>query len=226
MDERLEELARALDHRFDRVALLRQAVTHPSVDGERGRPSAFERLEFLGDRVLGLVVAEMLLAKFLDEAEGSLGRRQAALVSRETIARVARTLGIERALVTTKGEGDGNDRATQTMLGDACEAVFGAVFLDAGFDAAARVIRVLWQPLLEESVAPPRDSKTELQEWAQGRGRPLPNYALLGRQGPDHGPEFHVEVTVEGEKQAEGRGPTKRAAEQAAAASLLQRVKR
>jgi ribonuclease-3 len=226
MDERLQDLARALDHRFGRIELLRQALTHPSADGERGRPSAFERLEFLGDRVLGLVVAEMLIERFPDEAEGDLARRQAALVSRDMVARVARTLGLEDALIVAKGEQEAGGRANPAMLADACEAVLGALFSDGGFEPAARAVRAHWLPLVAESATPPRDAKTALQEWAQARGRPLPGYALLGRQGPDHGPEFHVAVSVEGVPPAEGRGSTKRAAEQAAAAALLARLAR
>jgi len=226
MDERLEDLSHALDHRFDRIALLRQAVTHPSADGERGRASAFERLEFLGDRVLGLVVAEMLLERYPDEAEGDLARRQAALVNRDQVARVALALGIDRVLVLSKGEQEAGGHANPAMLADACEAVLGALFQDGGFQAAARIVRACWQPLMEESAAPPRDAKTALQEWAQARGRPLPSYAVLSREGPAHGPKFHVTVSVTGEAQAEGRGASKRAAEQAAAAALLERVTR
>jgi len=224
MDERLRDLAGALDYRFRRPALLLDSVTHPSAAGERGRPSAFERLEFLGDRVLGLVVADMLFQRFPQEAEGDLARRQAALVNRDSLARVAQALGLDRALVLAKDEGDG--RANPGMLADACEAVLGAVFSDGGFEAAARIVRTHWEPLISENAAPPRDAKTELQEWAQGRGRPLPAYAVVDREGPAHDPIFHVSVTVEGESAAEGRGASKRIAEQAAAAALLARVAR
>ena len=225
MDERLQDLAGALDYRFRRPALLLEAVTHPSATVDRGRPSAFERLEFLGDRVLGLVVADMLFRRFPDEAEGDLARRQATLVSRDSLARVALTLGIDRAILLSKTEHDGESRANPAMLADACEAVLGAVFEDGGFDAAAPIVRIHWEPLIAENASPPRDAKTALQEWAQGRGKPLPTYTILDRKGPDHGPMFHIAVSVTGESPAEGHGASKRAAEQAAAAALLARVK-
>jgi ribonuclease-3 len=222
MDERLQDLGRALDYRFSRPMLLRDAVTHPSASSQRIGVSAFERLEFVGDRVLGLVVAEMLYRRFPDEAEGELARRQAALVSRDSLVRVALTLGIDRALVLSKEEGDG--RTNPGMLADACEAVLGAVFDDGGFEPAARIVRARWEPLIAEAVDPPRDAKTALQEWAQGRGKPLPVYTVLSREGPAHDPVFHIAVNVSGELPAEGRGTSKRVAEQAAAAALLARV--
>ena len=222
MDERLEDLGRALDYRFSRPMLLLDAVTHPSASSERGRISAFERLEFVGDRVLGLVVADMLYRRFPEEAEGDLARRQSALVNRDSLARVAMTLGIDRAMVLSKEEGDG--RVNPGMLADACEAVLGAVFGDGGFEAAAKIVRAQWEPLIAEAAAPPRDAKTALQEWAQGHGKPLPVYAIVSRDGPDHDPMFLISVTVAGEAPAEGRGASKRAAEQAAAAALLGRV--
>ena len=222
MDERLADLGRALDYRFERPALLIEAVTHPSASSRRVGASPFERLEFVGDRVLGLVVADMLYRRFPDESEGDLARRQAALINRDSLARVARTLGIDRALVLPEGEGDG--RINSGMLADACEAVLGAVFSDGGFDPAARIVRTHWEPLIAEAVAPPRDAKTTLQEWAQGHGKPIPTYTIMSREGPDHDPVFHVAVSVAGESPAEGRGASKRAAEQTAAAALMARV--
>lgn len=220
-DETVRNLIDALDYAFRTPDLLMDALTHPSADGARGR--AFERLEFLGDRVLGLVVADMLLRHFPEEAEGHLARRQAQLVRRDTLARVARTLGIDRAVILSKGEDEGAGRDNPALLADACEAVLGAVFADGGLDAAARIIRARWAPLVAEAAAPPRDAKTALQEWAQGRGLPLPVYAVLEQAGSAHEPTFHVSVAVQG-KSGEGRGTSKRVAEQAAAAALLEQL--
>lgn len=225
-DDAVQDLGKALDYRFQEPQLLIDALTHPSVDSARGQASAFERLEFLGDRVLGLVVADMIYRRFPKEAEGHLARRQAALVKRESLARVARDLGIDKAVILSKSEDEGSGRSNPGLLADACEAVLGAVYADGGLDAAAAIIRKHWDPLVAEAIAPPRDAKTALQEWAQGRGLPLPAYSVLEQAGLAHEPMFHVSVVVEGEKPGDGRGTSKRAAEQAAAASLLDRLTR
>lgn len=231
MDSRLNDISRALDYRFCRPELLEEALTHSSACPARGRsnPSArprvaYERLEFLGDRVLGLAVAEMLFYTFPHEAEGALARRHAALVRREALARVAATLGLDAALIMSKGEEEGGGRHNPTMLADACEAVLGAVYADGGLAAAVTIIRRHWEPLMAESVTPPKDAKTGLQEWAQGRGKPLPVYQTLGMEGPQHDPLFMISVTVEGYAPVTGRGASKRVAEQAAAAAMLEKV--
>jgi ribonuclease-3 len=221
------DLYAVLGHAFARPELLSQALTHPSMQqGRRSRTSdPYERLEFLGDRVLGLVVADMLLARFPDEAEGALARRHAALVRREAVARVAREIGLPRYLVLAKGEDDSGGRANPGILADACEAVIGALYADAGFQVASAFVRSRWETLMEEALAPPKDAKTGLQEWAQGRGLALPRYKILGQEGPPHEPIFLMEVSVEGVGSAVGRGASKRVAEQAAAGLLLEQVK-
>lgn len=224
MDERLGTVSRALDYHFRQPELLEEALTHPSALAARRRAVAFERLEFLGDRVLGLVVADMLYRHFAAEPEGDLARRQSALVQRDTLARVARDLGLDEALLLARGEGQAAGRANPAMLADACEALLGAVYADGGLEAAARIIRRHWRPLMAETPAPPRDAKTALQEWAQGRGHPLPVYTILTREGPAHEPSFLIEVSVSGEEPAQGQGKSKRAAEQAAATALLARL--
>ncbi|HEY1720865.1 MAG TPA: ribonuclease III [Magnetospirillaceae bacterium] len=225
-DDAVQDLGKALEYRFNEPQLLIGALTHPSVDSGRGQVSAFERLEFLGDRVLGLVVADMIFKRFPNEAEGHLARRQAALVRRESLARVARTLGIDKAVILSKSEDEGTGRSNPALLADACEAVLGAVYADGGLEPAAIIIRKHWEPLVAEAIAPPRDAKTALQEWAQGRGLPLPVYTVIDQAGLAHEPMFHVSVIVEGEKPANGKGTSKRAAEQAAAASLLDQLTR
>jgi len=219
-------LAARLGHVFARPDLLTQALTHPSIVQGRTprRSTAYERLEFLGDRVLGLAVADLLLSSFPDEPEGALARRHAQLVRRESLARVALTTGLGAAIVMSKGEEDAGGRANPALLADACEAVIGALFADAGFDIAARFVRGQWTPLMDESAAPPKDAKTALQEWAQGLGRPLPTYTVVGIDGPPHDPIFRISVAVDGAEAATGCGSSKRAAEQAAATALLERL--
>ncbi len=231
MDQRLNDISRALDYRFRRPEMLEEALTHSSACPARGRGGAsvrprvaYERLEFLGDRVLGLSVAEMLFYRFPQENEGALARRHAALVRREALARVAMTLGLDAALIMSKGEEEGGGRQNPTMLADACEAVLGAVYADGGLEVAARIVRRHWEPLMAESVTPPKDAKTGLQEWAQGRGKPLPVYQTLGMEGPQHDPIFLISVTVEGYAPVTGRGASKRVAEQAAATAMLEKV--
>ncbi len=217
MAPRVERLSAALGHRFQKPELLDEALTHSSVLADRKRrgPGAYERLEFLGGRVLGLVVAELLFQRFPDEPEGSLTRRLVALVRREALTRVAEEIGLA-AYLDSRG-----DDETPTMLADACEAVIAALYLDGGLEAAAGFIRRHWAPLLLETPVPPKDAKTALQEWAQGRGLPLPAYETVGSTGPSHKPTFTMRVTVKGFPPVEGTGTSKRAAEQAAAAAML-----
>ena len=217
------QLAERLGHAFGRPALLREALTHPSAADRAQR--SYERLEFLGDRVLGLIVADLLLARFPKEPEGALARRLAALVRKETLAEVAETQDLGAYLILAKGEREAGEDANPGLLADACEAVIGALYLDGGLEAARRFVEPLWAPLLEADRTPPQDAKTALQEWAQGRGLPLPSYRELRREGPPHDPVFTVEVTVAEEEPEAGTGRSKRLAEQAAATRLLTRLK-
>lgn len=223
-----DDLYAVLGHRFSQPGLLTQALTHPSIDQgrrNRRRSTDYERLEFLGDRVLGLVVADMLYHRYPNEPEGALARRFTALVRGETVAKVAQTIGLGTHLAMARGDEDAGGRANPGILADACEAVIGALFADAGFEAAAAFVRGRWQGLMEETAAPPKDAKTALQEWAQGRGKALPAYRVEAAEGPPHEPIFLVSVSVEGLAAASGRGPSKRVAEQAAAAALLEKVR-
>ncbi len=210
-----------LGHRFSDPALLRRALTHASVDSRDSN----ERLEFLGDRVLGLVIAERLHVLYPQEAEGPLTRRLHALVRWETCARVGEAVGLWPDLVLTKSElaNDGG-RARGTILGSAIEALIAALYLDGGLDVARAFIERHWLPLLDEIATDRRDAKTRLQEWSQACGRGesgAPVYALVARDGPDHAPHFVMEVKIAGHPPARGEGSSKREAEQAAAAALL-----
>ncbi|MEX2009610.1 MAG: ribonuclease III [Dongiaceae bacterium] len=228
--ETAASLADALGHRFDRPALLAQALTHPSVASARRRgkgaalATEYERLEFLGDRVLGLVVAELLYRSFPGESEGALAQRLAGLVRQDSLARVAGAIGLAAHLALSRGEADGGGRDNPSLLADACEAVIGAVYLDGGLAPAARFIGRYWRPLMEAEASPPQDAKTALQEWAQGLGLKLPVYETVARDGPPHAPLFAVELRVEGQPPVVGHGRSKREAERAAAAALLDRL--
>jgi ribonuclease III len=229
-----DDPARSLGHSFARPELLAEALTHPSAlsSPRRGRragrrgPAArhYERLEFLGDRVLGLVVADLLWRRFESEPEGPLTQRHAQLVRRETLARIARDLGLDRHLVLSPAERAAGAANNPAILADACEAVIAAVYLDGGFAAAYTFVARLWAPLIDAMKLPPRDPKTRLQEWAQGRGLPLPEYRLVAASGPDHAPQFTVAVRVAGRPEASDTAASKRAAESGAAAALLEQL--
>lgn len=220
----IETLAARLGHGFARPALLTEALTHLSATERRS--AAYERLEFLGDRVLGLIIAETLLERFPKEREGDIAKRHVALVRREALAQVARTIRLGEHLKLSRSEADAGGRDNDALLADAMEAVIAALYLDGGLEAARRFVLRAWEAQLAVSGRPPQDAKTGLQEWAQGRGLPLPAYREVGREGPAHQPVFTVEVTVSGQDPAEGTGPSKRVAEQEAAQALLDRVTR
>jgi ribonuclease III len=216
-----------LGHRFARPELLVEALTHRSVLGEgpnqaRGHLSN-ERLEFLGDRVLGLLTAEWLAERFPAEAEGALGRRLAHLVAAPVLAAIARENGVAELLCVAEGEARAGVRARDNVLADALEALLAAVYLDAGLDPARAVVRRFWGDAIAAQAAPPKDPKTALQEWAQARGLGLPGYVLASRTGPSHAPSFRMRVEI-GTETAEGHGTTRRGAEQEAAARLLARL--
>lgn len=220
----LDRLERTLGHRFARSSLLREAVTHPSALGrtgarQRGKRS-YERLEFLGDRVVGLVVADMLIHRFPGEPEGALTKRLGALVNREALAEVAREIELGGWIEVAPSEDEGRDKPG--LLADACEAVIGAIYLDGGLEPARRFVESRWSERLGAAASPPRDAKMDLQEWAQARAMELPSYRVLETSGPAHAPRFKVEVMLDGLAPLAGEGASKRAAERAAASALLQ----
>ncbi len=216
----MRDLSTALDHSFEDPGLLRQALTHGSVSS--GPTTSYQRLEFLGDRVLGLVIADLLLANFPDEDEGALARRLAALVSAETLADVASEIGLGKHI---RVRGDDSSMATAPgLLADVCEAVIAALYQDGGLSAARAFITRYWTQRLKDTPQPPTDPKTLLQEWTQARGYELPDYIEIKRAGPDHAPSFTISVQVGDMAPVEGQGTTKRAAEKLAAAKLLEQL--
>jgi ribonuclease-3 len=222
------DLEARLGHAFQDRTLLDEALTHASVRG-RGRrparPASNERLEFLGDRVLGLAVADSLIRRFPSEPEGALTPRLGALVSEPTLAEVARELDLGTVLEVAPGQSN-LDRDAPALLADALEAVLAAVYLDAGFAAAANVVERLFAGRIATALAPPKDAKSTLQEWAQGQARPLPVYEVVRIDGPAHAPTFEVRAALGDERQATAVAGSKRAAEQAAAALLLEEIAR
>jgi len=225
VDDRVADLMVDLGYDFRQPELLAEALTHPSATEGEGRGKRnLERLEFLGDRVLGLIVARLLMDDFPEEKVGQIARRHAALVSAEALARVARRLELGIYMNMSPGERQQGGADNPQALADCCEAVIAALYLDGGDDAAARMIRRYWQPMMRESVRPPRDSKSTLQEWAQARALPLPVYAILRREGAPHEPLFDVECTVRGLPPVRAEGRSRRTAEQAAARRMIDQI--
>ena len=226
------DLAKIIGYEFVRRELLLEALTHPSaLAAERRRDRrrklvkrGYERLEFLGDRVLGLVVADLLWRRFEDEPEGDLTRRHTHLVRREALARVAEAIELGPHLVLSRAEAAAGAAGNPGILADACEALIAAIFVDGGFAAASSFVRRFWEPLIDEMEEPPRDPKTALQEWAQARGLALPAYELVSTSGPDHSPLFTVAASVAGGDRATATASSKRLAEARAAATLLDRL--
>jgi ribonuclease-3 len=230
-DVDLSALSERIGHVFGRPELAAEALIHRSaLDRQSELKAAFphgnERLEFLGDRVLSLAMADLLLRRFPHEREGGLARRHAALVRAEALAAIAGSIGLGALIRLGESERAHKGGVRRNILADALEALLGAVYLDAGFDAAAGCIEALWSERLEGQAVAPRDAKTALQEWAQARRLPLPIYREIGREGPAHAPVFVVDVAIKGHEPGRGRGGSKREAERLAAVALLERLDR
>jgi ribonuclease-3 len=231
-------LAEKLGHKFAVPRLLEEALTHPSLAGMRQRKKSampYERLEFLGDRVLGLAIAEWLYETYPQADEGEMAKRHAALVNREALRAVAQEIGLGQFVRLARGEDlsgaatlgakpdAGASRKNLATLPDAMEAVIGALYLDGGFKAARAFIHTYWQRDIAVSETP-ADPKTALQEWAQGQGLPLPSYRVIEHSGPAHAPKFLIEASVKGHPPVQAEGDSKRAAQKAAAVKLLELV--
>ena len=220
----IADLEQRIGHSFNDRELLERALTHASVgDGARA-VRHYERLEFLGDRVLGLLAAEALMDQDAEAREGEMSRRLAALVNYQACARVARDIGLPPALRLSASASKVGARDLDSVLGDACEALIGAIYVDAGLAAARDFFQRFWADAFDRLDEPTvLDPKTRLQEWAQGLGLALPAYKLVGREGPDHAPSFTVEVSIEGFDPERAQGRSKQEAEKAAALAMLTR---
>ena len=217
----LAEVASATGHTFADPELLKRAMTHSSVASENVRD--LERLEFLGDRVLGLLTAEALWRRYPDMSEGELAPRLNQLVRKETCADAARYFDLGPALTMSAGEENNGGRDRDAILGDAMESLLGALYVDGGLEAARQVWDQFWGERLEAIAAGHRDPKTSLQEWAQAEGHGTPSYVDVGRTGPDHAPRFTVEVRAGKLAPEQGKGSSKRDAQADAALTILKR---
>ncbi len=221
--EQIGKLETKIGHRFRDPSILIRAMTHSSADAEQSSRDN-ERLEFLGDRVLALLAADTLMTHYPDAEEGGLASRLNALVRKETCASVAGELDLGRFLIMGDAESQSGGREKTAILGDCCEAVMAAIYLDGGLEAARTFFESNWAHLVADMSVAPKDAKTALQEWSQGRGLVPPKYKLVSRTGPDHRPTFEIEVSVDGEDASRASGTNKRLAEQSAAESLLIRL--
>lgn len=209
----------ALQHSFREPALLRRALTHPSV----GAAGNYQRLEFLGDRILAALIAAWLFEEF-DDSEGALTARFHMLVEGPACARVAIETGVPAQMIIDRASGASGLARSENVLGDITEALIAAIWLDGGWPAAEAFVRRAWRPLVDKVAAPEEHPKSKLQRWAQQHGLPIPEYTVLRREGPHHAPSFVVEVQVRGQPTALADGPSKQEAEKAAARALLKEL--
>lgn len=221
MTNRISRLQETIGYRFSDEGLLEIALTHSSHGDGRRKTDSNERMEFLGDRVLGLLVAERLFSMFEGLSEGGLAHRLNALVNKGACARVARAIRLGDALLLSPGEERLGGRDKESILGDACEALIGAIYLDGGLEAARVFFNQAWEGELDQLTRRAKDAKSRLQEWAARKRLTAPVYETLSRKGPDHRPHFTVEVRIDGLSPAVGEGNTKQAAQRAAADAML-----
>jgi ribonuclease-3 len=216
-EERSRWLADILPVSPSDLSLYQRALTH----GSTGQPD-YQRLEFLGDRILGLVIAEMLYRRYHDEAEGRLSHRLNALVSGATCAEIAREIGLPPYVRLGKQARDDGAQQSDNVLGDVMEAVIGALYLDHGLEAARALIHTLWGSLIETANGAPKHPKSELQEWCAANGRKVPEYVITKKEGPPHAMRFEITVTVKGFDPVSATANSKQAAETAAALAFLE----
>lgn len=219
-NDAMEGLEARLGYRFTNRTLLREALTHGSALDGRKSGRSYERLEFLGDRVLGLIMSEHLLTAHADEDEGEIAPRFNALVNRHACARAARRADLGAAVILSVSEEAQGGRGKEAILADLCEAVIAALYLDGGYRAAQAFVMRFWEDEFAHMRAAPRDAKTVLQEWTAAKRRGLA-YTLVEQSGPEHAPAFVIEAQVEGFPAARGEGGSKRDAQRAAAAAFL-----
>jgi len=222
MNKTLSSLEQQIGYSFRDATLLEQALTHASrTSSTKGRFTSNERLEFLGDRVLGLVIAQLLYERFPDEEEGAMSRRFTALVRMEALARIADSIDLRVYLNLSRSEDETGGRDNPAIQADACEALIAALYLDGGIAPVQKFIQTHWEDLVKEDPTPPKDAKTALQEWTQARDLGLPEYTVTNSEGPSHAPIFIISVDVIDFPTQRGEGTSKRKAEQSAAEAML-----
>jgi len=221
MTRALANLEKLIGHEFADKSLIQMALTHSSVGSKKN----YERLEFLGDRVLGLVIAKLLYARFPDEAEGDLARRLAALVQGEFLAAIAKEINLGECISFSEAEAQSGGADNDNILADVFESVIGALYLESGFDKCESLIQKLWGSRLDVMLTPPQHPKTRLQEWAQSKGLPLPKYEISAQTGPDHAPVFEITLSVQGFDSLKAEGKSRQVAEKLAAKLFWDRLK-
>jgi ribonuclease III len=222
MKDKTARLQEVIDYRFRNIGLLEKAITHPSFCSVKPKLKSYERLEFLGDAVLGLIVSEFLHISFHEESEGGLAKRRAAVVCGEALAIVARKLDIGSFLMLSPSEESNNGRDNDANIENSLEAIIGAIYMDGGMEPARKFVLDHFENLMREMSSPPKDPKTTLQEWAQARGNNVPNYEVIAQEGPAHQPIFTIKVMVEGAPEVIAKGNSKKLAEREAAKKLLE----
>lgn len=219
-EAKLAALEQRIGYVFTNRALLHEALTHGSVHEGRKKRRDYDRLEFLGDRVLGLCVAERLLAEHESDQEGDLAPRLNALVNRHACARAARSAGLGEVIVLSPSEEAHGGRQKEAILGDVCESVIAALYLDGGLEMARAFITRFWGDAFDHARSAQRDAKTALQEWAAARKKHL-RYETVAQSGPEHAPHFVIDAHIEGFEPVRGEGNSKREAQRAAAEAFL-----
>lgn len=212
------ELQTLIGYTFKEEKLLKLALTHSSAK----KKSNYERLEFLGDRVLGLIMAELIYHRFPEESEGDLGRRLAPLVQGATIAQVSAHINLSEFIILSEAERVAGGKTNDNIVSDVYEALLGALYLEGGLEPCRKLITQNWESVLDVMVRPPMHPKTEVQEWAQGRGLPLPLYEIVKQSGPDHAPVFEIELSVEGFGPVKAEGRSRQDAEKLAAGKFIE----
>ncbi len=229
---KLSELQEKLGYQFKNTQLLRTALTHASAivkhesANEKEHRYYYEQLEFLGDRVLGLAISHMLYDMFPSEKEGDWAKRHSEAVREQTLAEISEAFNMGDYLFLSSGEQRSGGRKKKTILADVMEAVIAAIYLDSNYEAAQKFIETHWKDVLQRAPMPPEDPKTQLQEWLQAQGLPLPEYKLVSRSGPDHAPQFEVSIEVEGIKPITVTGTSKRRAEKKAAEMIIKEIEK
>ncbi|AIL64884.1 Ribonuclease 3 [Rickettsiales bacterium Ac37b] len=225
----IEQISNIIGYKFNNDDLLVEALTHPSLSALNHNKNIlkqgnYERLEFLGDAVLGLIITEFLINEYGNEREGALAKRRSALICGEALSEIATQIGLGNFLMMTEGEKNGGGQKNKTNLENALEALIGAIYIDSGFEKARQFVYKYWLPMARSVKTPPKDPKTSLQEWAQKQGKSIPIYNIIDTKGPAHLPTFVVEVKVDGLEGVSASASSKRLAERYAAELLLQKI--